>query len=94
MSSGSPKPSCQGRDWSWSLHSSQGSDETDRLAQCEAADLLPQCGDGEEGEGVREAGYLVDRIEGDFRYDTRAATTNNIRWGPQFRAKSQLALNS
>ena len=36
----------------------------------------------------------MDRIEGDFRYDTRAATTNNIRWGPQFRAKSQLALNS
>ena len=46
---------------------------------------------------VRETGkpgHLATKIDTNFQYDTRAAATNNIRWGPQFRAKSKLALSS
>ena len=47
--------------------------------------------------GVRETGrpgYLADKIEGDYEYNTRAASTNSIRWGPQFRARTKLTMNS
>ena len=39
-------------------------------------------------------GYLAKIIDGNFSYHTRAATANSIRWGPQFRARTKLTLNS
>ena len=46
---------------------------------------------------VRETGrpgYSTKAIDGTFNYNTRAASTNSIRWGPQFRATSKLTLSS